>query len=127
MYGWFEDLPESGERVNTDPELQLGTLVFTSNIPNNSSACSVGGTSYLNYVDYTSGLAVAGTSIVGVMLSNGTTTALASAPKLVRTTTGKIVAITNLSNGSTVTNNVQVSSGGQGTRRLSWRELINGQ
>ncbi|OOG53504.1 hypothetical protein B0E49_10790 [Polaromonas sp. C04] len=127
MYGWFEDLPESGERVDTDPQLQLGTLVFTSNIPNGASACSVGGSSYLNYVNYATGLAVPGSTVVGVLLSNGTTTALASAPTLVRTTTGKIVAITNLSNGTTLTSSVPTGGGGLGTRRISWRELITGQ
>ncbi|MGV7927245.1 hypothetical protein PJO48_29785, partial [Mycobacterium kansasii] len=33
MNGWYLDLPETGERMDTDLVLQLGTLVFTSNIP----------------------------------------------------------------------------------------------
>jgi Tfp pilus tip-associated adhesin PilY1 len=56
--GWVFDLPDSGERVNIDPKLQLGTLTFASNVPSNS-ACSIGGHSWLNFVDFRTGLAVA--------------------------------------------------------------------
>ena len=37
--GWRVDLPISGERVNVDPKLQLGTLIVASNIPAND-ACT---------------------------------------------------------------------------------------
>lgn len=124
MYGWYADLPETGERMNTDPDLQLGTLAFTSNIPSSSDACSVGGSSYLNYLDYRTGLAVPGSLQTGVLLTNGTTTALASAVTLVRLPNGKVVAITNLSDGSSQTNNAPVSATNLITRRVSWRELI---
>lgn len=125
MYGWYADLPQSGERMNTDPDLQLGTLAFTSNIPSSSTACSVGGVSYLNFVDYRTGLAVPGSSIVGVQLNNGPTTALATAPTLVRLPNGKVIGITNLSDGSTVTTEMPISATNSRTRRLSWRELIS--
>ncbi|WP_218509590.1 pilus assembly protein [Variovorax sp. dw_308] len=127
MYGWYEDMPETGERINTDLQLQLGTLVFTSNIPNNSSACNIGGVSYLNYVDYASGLTVAGASNAGGMLSYGGTTALASTPILGRSTTGKTFSWTNLSNGKQHQDPIPTRSSSQGTRRVSWRELVNGQ
>lgn len=124
MNGWYVDMPETGERIDTDSDLQLGTLAFTSNIPSNSSACSVGGSSYLNYVDFRTGLGVAGATQVGILLSNGTNTALATAPTLVRLPNGKVVSITNLSDGSTITSNTPVSPTSQHTRRISWRELI---
>jgi type IV pilus assembly protein PilY1 len=124
MGGWYEDLPESGERMNTDPDLQLGTLAFTSNVPSSSDACSVGGSSYLNYLDYRTGLAVPGSTQTGVLLSNGTTTALASAVTLVRLPNGKVVAVTNLSDGSSVVNGTPVNPTNLITRRVSWRELI---
>ncbi|MCJ0765189.1 PilC/PilY family type IV pilus protein [Variovorax terrae] len=127
MNGWFEDLPESGERAYTDPDLQLGTLAFTSNIPSTSSACSIGGSSYINYLDYKTGLAVSGTNNVGTLLSNGTSTALASAATLVRLANGKVIAITNLSDGTTATTTAPISASATSTRRISWRELITGQ
>ena len=56
--GWFADLPDLGERVNIDPRLQLGTLVVASNVPL-PNACNIGGYSWLNYFNYTTGCAVA--------------------------------------------------------------------
>lgn len=55
--GWFFDLPDSGERVNVEPQLQLGVLAFISNVPQ-GTACSIKGYSYLNSVDFVAGLAI---------------------------------------------------------------------
>jgi len=123
MNGWFADQPESGERINTDATLQLGTLAYVSNIPSTTGACSVGGTSYLNYVNFATGLAVPGASNEGVLLSTG----LSSSAVLALTTSGKVVAYTKSSDGGTVTTTVPTSSSSTGTRRLTWRELIVGQ
>lgn len=127
MNGWFADLPTSGERANTDPALQLGTLLFTTNIPSTASACSPGGSSNVIEVDYRTGLAVNGATNIGGLLSSGGVTALASAPTLVRLPNGKVVAIINLSNGTSITLPVPVSATSSTTRRVSWRELITGQ
>jgi type IV pilus assembly protein PilY1 len=124
MNGWFEDLPESGERINTNMDLQQGALVFTSNIPGSSSACSVGGSSYLNYVNYATGLAIPSASDVGLLLTSGTTTALANAASIVRLPSGKVIAIVNLSDGTTVTKSIPIPPPASGTRRISWRELV---
>jgi type IV pilus assembly protein PilY1 len=64
--GWRVDLPISGERVNVDPKLQLGTLIVASNVPV-SDACTTGGYSYLNFFDYKSGsyIASSGINVVG--------------------------------------------------------------
>lgn len=125
MYGWYVDLPETGERANTDPDLQLGTLAYTTNIPSSSTACSVGGSSYINFLDYRTGLTVPGSDRIGNLLTNGSTTALATAPTLVRLPNGKVISITNLSDGSTVTTNAPISATNLRTRRVSWRELIS--
>ncbi len=127
MRGWYADLPASGERANTDPALQLGTLVFTTNTPSDDSACSPGGTSNIIYVNYKTGLAVPGKSDIGGLLASNGISALASAPTLVRLPNGKVVAIVNLSNGTTVTIEVPIGSNSQKTRRVSWRELVTGQ
>lgn len=55
--GWVVDLPDSRERVNVDLKLVFGTLVFASNVPQNT-ACSFGGYSWLNYLNFADGLAV---------------------------------------------------------------------
>ena len=124
MDGWFADAPESGERIDTDPALQLGTLAYVSNIPSTSGACSVGGTSYLNYVNFATGLAVSGASNAGVLLSS---TGLSSSAVLALATSGKVFAYTKSSDGTTNTTTVPTSSSSTGTRRVSWRELIVGQ
>jgi type IV pilus assembly protein PilY1 len=123
MYGWFVDMPVSGERINVDSTLSNGTLVFVSNVPSSSGACSTGGSSYLNYLSYKTGLAVSGTS-AGVLLSS---TALASAATLVKTTSGTTKGIVALSDGTRGVYDVPTSSTSTSTRRLSWRELIIGQ
>ncbi len=56
--GWFLDFNPAnatpGERVNVDPKLQLGMLAVATNIPE-QSVCTVGGTSFLYFLDYQSG------------------------------------------------------------------------
>ncbi|NUZ05650.1 PilC/PilY family type IV pilus protein [Piscinibacter koreensis] len=55
--GWVVDLPESGERINVDMKLVLGTLTAASNVPQDQP-CDVGGHSWFNYIDFRTGLAV---------------------------------------------------------------------
>lgn len=125
MNGWYADMPAAGERIDTDPDLQLGTLAFTSNKPATNDPCSAGGSSYLNYLDYKTGKTVPGASDVGVSLSKGSTSALSTAVTLVRLPNGKVVGVTNLSDGSSTTVETPVRSSGTGTRRVTWRELMN--
>ncbi|SOD24690.1 type IV pilus assembly protein PilY1 [Variovorax sp. YR752] len=123
MYGWFVDMPESGERVDEDPVLSSGTLVYVSNTPSTSGACSTGGSSYINYVNYTTGLAVSGASNTGVLLSSS---GLSSSAALAVTSSGKTVATTKDSTGTVTTTTIPVSSSSS-TRRISWRRLTDGQ
>ena len=55
--GWYMDLPASGERVITDPRLESGGVVFTTNAPTaaSSTQCTVGFNSYLMDVNYVNG------------------------------------------------------------------------
>lgn len=119
--GWFFDLPDSGERANTNPTLGLGTLGFTTNVPN-SSACTVGGYAYRYFLDYRTGAAVStsSTGVVGALLGN----ALATRPVYVRLPNNTVVELTRLSDGTTVTSKVPIGGGVTATRRTSWRELI---
>lgn len=125
MNGWYADMPTAGERIDTDPDLQLGTLAFTSNKPATNDPCSAGGSSYLNYLDYKTGKNVPGASDVGVSLSKGSTSALSTAVTLIRLPNGKVVGVTNLSDGSSTSVETPVRASGTGTRRVTWRELVN--
>ncbi|MDP9601823.1 UNVERIFIED_ORG: type IV pilus assembly protein PilY1 [Variovorax paradoxus] len=122
MNGWFIDLPEEGERINTDSTLQLGLLVFVSNIPNNANACGTGGSAYLNYLDYKTGLTVRTATDVGVLLANGA--GLGSAPSVFASKGGKLIASVKLTSGQRIDVPLPPGAGGLGTRRVSWRELI---
>lgn len=55
--GWYVDFPDSGERVNIDSKLVLGTLIVPTIVPSNT-VCSPGGYGWLNYFNYESGRAV---------------------------------------------------------------------
>ena len=121
MNGWFADMPATGERIDADPVLFAGTLVYVSNTPSASGACSTGGSSFINYVNYATGLPVTG-DVVGVQLS---TVGLSSAPALAVTSTGKIVATTKDSTGKVTHTVIPTSPSSTGTRRVSWRRLTN--
>lgn len=119
--GWYIDLPATAERANTDPQLALGTLVFTTNIIN-PSACTVGGTSYINFFDYrTGGPVSSSTGVVSALLGS----AVATRTTIIRLPSGKVVGLTRLSDATTSVNQLPVNQGGGATRRISWRELTN--
>jgi type IV pilus assembly protein PilY1 len=119
--GWFVDFPDAGERANTDAILQLGTLVFNTNVPN-VSVCTAGGYSYTWFLDYRTGsfVSTSTTRVSAVRLGN----ALSTRPTVVRLPNNAVVALTRLSDGSTRTTDVAVGSGAASVRRVSWRELI---
>ena len=53
--GWYIDFTsEVGERVNIDPKLAAGVLNVTTNIPG-ASECTIGGSSWIYQIDYSSG------------------------------------------------------------------------
>ncbi len=122
--GWYVNLPDSGERSNTDPTLALGTLGFTTNVPNNS-ACTAGGYSWRYVLDYRTGAPVSTstTGITAVALGN----ALATRGVFVRLPNNVIIQLTRLSDGTTMTTNVPIGAGVAPIRRISWRELIQEQ
>jgi type IV pilus assembly protein PilY1 len=117
--GWFVDLIDSGERVNVDMKLQLGTLVVASNVPANS-ACEPGGYSYKNYFDYATGLSPAGIfEPVGGRLSS----ALAVGINIIRLPDGRIVVIGMDSSGTPQTFEAPLKSGVPSGKRITWREI----
>ena len=128
--GWYVNLPDGvgatsgttgSERANTDPVLALGTLGFTTNIPN-SSVCTAGGYSYRYLLNYCTGAPVSTstTGVSAIKLGN----ALATRGVFVRLPSGTIIQLTRLSDGTTLSTNVPIGTSGGATRRISWRELI---
>lgn len=121
--GWFVDLPVTSERSTNDPQLALGTLVVTTNVVE-SSACTAGGFSYINFFDYRSGAPVStANGVASALLGN----ALATRPTVVRLPSGKIISITRLFDDTTTVRQVPVPPVTGVTRRLSWRELATEQ
>jgi type IV pilus assembly protein PilY1 len=116
--GWYADLPISGERVNVDMKLQLGTLVVASNIPQNN-ACNIGGFSFLNFFDARNGLQVAGSENFGTKLSDS----LAVGINVVRLPDGRTVVIATTSDASQRTSEAPIPPGDPQGRRTSWREI----
>ncbi|WP_295453960.1 PilC/PilY family type IV pilus protein [uncultured Thiodictyon sp.] len=123
--GWYVDLPDTGERANTDPALSSGVVVFTTNTPSEST-CTVGGYSYIYMLNYLSGAAVNTTTngVIAVKLGN----VYATRSALVVLASNRNIAITRLSNGTTVVSNlpppIQSGAGSGAARRVSWHELL---
>jgi type IV pilus assembly protein PilY1 len=117
--GWYVDLPLTRERANTDPQLVLGTLVVTTNVVD-ATACTIGGSSYLNFFDYRTGSAVStANQVASVLLGN----AIATRPTVVKLPNGKVVSLTRLSDDSTIPDYIPTQQNGGPTRRVLWREL----
>lgn len=119
--GWFVDLPQTRERVNTDPQLALGTLVVSSNVVDSGNVCTVGGSSWANFFDYRTGAAVdSAKDVVSVSLGD----AIATRPALIKLPNNKVVSLFRLSDDRTVSAPTPTPSKAAATRRLSWRDLL---
>lgn len=136
--GWYVDFLTGGERSTTDSALGLGTLVFTTNIPNQASASACGtssstdtSASFAYAVDYQTGCSVQGSgNVAATSLGIG----LVTKPIIGRLADGTIIAIIRKSGGNapssgtdlggTVVLKPPVKPSGGSTKRVSWRELI---
>jgi type IV pilus assembly protein PilY1 len=119
--GWFVDFPASGERVNIDITLQLGTLFVLSNIPSNE-VCSAGGSSFLNFFDFRNGQAPLGPGTMsGIFLGN---TAAAGYGILQPTNGGPVVNTNQSDGGVPKTNKAPIAPTLAVGKRVTWREII---
>ena len=118
--GWFVDLPGTRERANTDPQLSLGTLTVTTNVLN-PSACTVGGSSFINFFDYRTGGAI---STAGGMVSLSLGDDLATRPVLLRFSDGTVRSLVRMSDNTWKIPDTPIPPSPGGTRRTSWRELV---
>jgi type IV pilus assembly protein PilY1 len=126
--GWYLDLmPPTGtsasERANTNPALALGTLVFTTNIPN-KDPCSPGGSSWMYMLNYQNGGQVSGSAYGAVSLGN----VLASAPTLINIkgsgNSNEVKVLVRTSDSMTITQGIPININTGANRRVSWREVI---
>jgi type IV pilus assembly protein PilY1 len=144
--GWYVDFPDSGERLTTDPMLELGMLAFNTNVPL-VSACTIGGNSYNYVLDYTTGsfllnsvatitAAMAATLPASmVTLTNGVYTmgivagqhtgSLSTAGIFIRLPNGSELICTNDSTGVLICRPVNPPPPPGGARRVSWRQLLS--
>jgi len=118
--GWYVDFPSTGERVNVDPQLVLGTLVVTTNVPY-SSACTAGGDSWLYQFNYASGSPITGVAnnIVATELTN----ALTVGNVVVQLPSQSLKIISTESNGNKITSGLNVAGSSTTVRRVGWRQL----
>ena len=117
--GWYVDLPDSGERMNVDMNLVLGTLIFASNIPA-STACTSGGTSWLNYIDFNTGLQVPNADkYVSTKFGN----ALIVGITTMKLPSGALVTAVNLNDNSQATGSPPANVVPFSGRRSLWREF----
>ena len=88
--GWYVDFDRNtGERVNLDPSIVLGTLRVVTNIPSSSSSCKVGGSANIYGLALCTGKGTGQTlsnnaGVVGsteISLSDGSTFTLATTAK----------------------------------------------
>ncbi|MBI5861492.1 MAG: hypothetical protein HZB64_04845 [Rhodocyclales bacterium] len=124
--GWFADFPDSGERVNIDIKLQLGTLVVASNVPQ-SNACNIGGYSWLNYFNNATGAAVSNSQNQAVgrrLVGAGGAESLAVGINIVRLPGGKTVVIATTSAAQQLTVDAPFDVPPPTGKRISWREVI---
>lgn len=124
--GWFADFPDTGERVNIDVKLQLGTLVVATNVPQNN-ACNIGGYSWLNYFNNATGNAVSNSPDAAVgrrLVGTDGTESLAVGINIVRLPGGKVVVIATTSAAQQLTVSAPFDVPPPTGKRISWREII---
>jgi len=126
--GWYIDFNPTGgntpgERINVDPKLQLGVLAVATNIPQNN-VCTVGGTSFLYFFDYSTGsfVSTSTNNVAGQQIGN----AIAVGINTYQLPSGQVVSTVTTSDDQHPTfGNPSNPSGVNIGRRVMWRELIN--
>jgi len=119
--GWFVDLLDTGERVNVDPVLQLGTLVIPSNVPT-SDACVAGGFGWINFLDFRTGSFVPGASLNAV--SNKIAASLVVGVNVMQLPGGAVKTIVTTADNQQLTQETPVAPPAIAGKRVSWRELV---
>jgi type IV pilus assembly protein PilY1 len=125
--GWYLDFNPAasspGERVSVDMKLQLGVLAVATNIPENS-VCTVGGSSFLYFFDYSTGTFVSTSTgkVAGQRIGN----AIAVGLNTYRLPDGRVVTtVTTSDDKHPLFGNPDNPLTGAIGKRVMWRELLN--
>jgi type IV pilus assembly protein PilY1 len=125
--GWVIDFNPGnatpGERVNIDPELVLGTLIVTTNVPvaaTGGASCSIGGDSWQYQFDFRTGsfLSTATGQVAGTRTGSVVTVGVA----VIQLPSGAIKTIITGADTSKTTGTVNIGAGAGTVRRFSYRE-----
>jgi len=106
-----------GERIVLDPRLELGTLVFASNVPI-IGGCIPGGDSFVYNLDFATGSYVPGTN--GIAAERQGVFLVGFTP--IQTTDGSIRTVNTDSSGGLGTGSVNINRNPKGISRFSYRE-----
>lgn len=119
--GWYIDMTNAGERINTSPALAEGILTFASNIPS-STVCEPGGRSLLNRLNYqTGGYTAAASGDSSEYLGEG----LASDSQLVKDADGNTRTLTQKTDGTIADESAgSTGTGSTPVNRRAWREIL---
>ncbi len=107
-----------GERIVLDPRLELGTLVFASNVPI-VGGCTPGGDSFVYNLDFTTGSYVPG-AVSNIAAVRQGAFLVGFTP--IQTIDGSIRTINTDSSGGLGTGSVNISKTPKGISRFSYRE-----
>jgi type IV pilus assembly protein PilY1 len=118
--GWFVDLPDKGERVSVDPQLQLGTLVVPSNVPS-TDTCVAGGTAWINTFDFKTGSFVPGAT--GNAVSQKVTGSVVVGINVIQLPGGKVVTVVTTADNQQRAVETPIAPTNFQGRRVGWREL----
>jgi len=118
--GWYVDLPDTGERVSVDPQLQLGTLVVPSNVPS-SDTCVAGGTGWINVFDFKTGSFVAGATADAV--SQKVTGSVVVGINVIQLPGGKVVTVVTTADNQQRAVETPIAPTSFQGKRVGWREL----
>ena len=120
MRGWYVELPDSGERVSVDPQLQLGSLVVPSNVPS-TDTCVAGGTGWINVFDFKTGSFVAGATADAV--SQKVTGSVVVGINVIQLPGGKVVTVVTTADNQQRAVETPIAPTSFQGRRVGWREL----
>ncbi len=119
--GWYIDFATAGEQSNTDPSLQRGSIVFTTNRPLEGGACEPKATSSRYFLDYRTGSAIEGTNgIIGVKIADS----LATRAAVVVLPNDQLWGLTRTDKPGIEPAQIPIPPPSEAARRISWRELV---
>ncbi len=121
--GWYIDLPQTGERVVTNPSLAQGVLSFTSNIPDGADPCLPGGSSWSYDVHYATGGYIPNSSTTSGVAGKWLGNVLASRPQVIQLQNGESYELIRKSDMGMESKKLPPAPSSTSGKRKSWREM----